>query len=357
MNAITNRAMIRRILEDPLAGSRVRGDGIGFVGPDIPIDVLLASGRPFGHLPWRLSEGMDSAGQWLESSFPFWARSIVTQWEQGAFDDLRAVIFSRADDASQRLYYYVAELRRRGKLAGPDPWMFDIALIQRESSELHTEQALLDLMRLLDVSDDSLLTGIEQANELRVRLSVVDAHRTSDGPAFEQLGRAALWTDPSEWIGDVNVPETDSTRRRVLLAGSMPPDDRIHAIIEQAGASVVSEAHALNLRRLGDAVTLRDAAPERALVRHLRSVSKSPRAFTDRAAWLVQRAADARADAVVIWLTREDEALAWSVPAQRRALAEAGVPFLIVSAAGWQADDGVADRIEAFCTEDGHATA
>src|SRR5690606_38530408 len=115
----------------PLAASR---GGIGFVGPDVPVDVLLASGRPFGHLPWRATGAIGAIGatgatgaagatpwadRWLESSFPFWARSILEQWHDGAFDALDTVIFSRADDASQRLYYYVAELKRRGKRGGP----------------------------------------------------------------------------------------------------------------------------------------------------------------------------------------------------------------------------------------------
>ena len=57
---------------------------------------------------------------------------------QGAFDDLHAVVFSRADDASQRLFYYVRELQQRGLLQGPRALVFDIALIPRESSLAHT---------------------------------------------------------------------------------------------------------------------------------------------------------------------------------------------------------------------------
>jgi hypothetical protein len=79
--------------------------------------------------------------------------------------------------------------------------------------------------------------------------------------------------------------------------------------------------------------------------------------MVDRARWLVERCAAARAAAVILWLTREDEALAWHVPAERSALEAAGIPVLILTAARWQADDDTLERIAAFCTETLHATA
>ena len=61
----------------------------------------------------------------------------------------------------------------------------------------------------------------------------------------------------------------------------------------------------------------------------------------------------ARADAVILWLTREDEGLAWHVPVMRQALAAANLPALVLPAASWRADDGVPGRIEDFCREVG----
>src|SRR5690606_10192842 len=147
LTATMTRTDIDVLLADPLATSRERGEGVGFVGPDVPIDVLLATGKPFGHLPWQAAGATAWADQWLESSFPFWARSILEQWHLGAFDALETVVFTRADDASQRLYYYVAELKRRGKLGGPAAHIFDVALVPRGTSLGHTEQAGVDLMR------------------------------------------------------------------------------------------------------------------------------------------------------------------------------------------------------------------
>src|SRR5690606_31861299 len=154
-------------LHDPLAARRAASCGIGFVGPDIPIEVLIASGRPYGHLPWRADRATPWADRWLESSFPYWARSILEQWHDGVFDALDTVVFSRADDASQRLYYYVRELQRNGKLRGPAPRIFDVALIPRESSLAHTEAAVHELMRALDVDVEALPSAFERANEIR----------------------------------------------------------------------------------------------------------------------------------------------------------------------------------------------
>src|SRR5690606_33589186 len=252
---------------------------------------------------------------------------------------------------------------------GPAPRMFDIALIPRESSLAHTEGALLELMGALDVEADALPDAIGRANALRRRLALLERTRAANGPLYERLGRAALWTDPCRWIDSLRLPDDLSDERaaatRLLLGGSMPPDERLHEAAEAAGASIVAEAHALALGRLGpelDDASLRASAdgPEqtiRALATHLRATSLAPRAFLDRGAWIVERARAARAAGVVIWLTREDEALAWTAPAQRRALSAAGLPVLLLAARRWQADDDTSERMAAFIRRCASATA
>jgi 2-hydroxyglutaryl-CoA dehydratase, D-component len=357
MSAIATREALARtlgVLQRPSTG---RGDAVGFVGPDVPIEVLLASGKLFGHLPWEPTGSTAWADRWLESSFPFWARSMLEQWHAGAFDEFGTVVFSRSDDASQRLYYYVSELRRRGLIGGPAPTIFDIAHVQRDTSVRHTAAAIVELCRVLDVPPATLSDAVESANRLRAALTDLDRSRAANGPFYERLGRLALWSDPTQWIHDVDDHEQEHGGLRVLLAGSVPPDDRLHRAVEAAGASVIAEAHVHALVRLGPAVALDAGPPERQLAVQLRQASVGPRAMIDRARWLVERATSARAAAVVLWLTREDEALAWHVPAQRRALAAAELPVLILPAARWQADDDTPERIAGFCTEAMHATA
>lgn len=340
---------VAAVLDAPLAA--LRADGLGFVGPDVSIDLLLASGRPFGHLPWKVDDATPYADQWLETSFPGWSRSILQQWHEGAFDGLHAVVFSRTDDASQRLFYYVRELQQRGLLKGPRALVSDLALVPRESSFEHSAAAVDSLARELGIDEGALRAGVSRADALRVRLRGLQQAREADGVYFERLARASLWSDATRWIDSVRVPAPTAAARRILLAGSAPPDERLHRAIEGAGASVVAETHVHGLGRLGLPLAATESSAARHVARQLIATATGPRAFLDRARWIVEQAKDARAAAVVLWLTREDEGLAWHVPAMRRALAAANLPALVLPAAAWRADDGVLERIEGFCGE------
>lgn len=341
---------VATVLDAPLTA--LRRDGLGFVGPDVPIDLLLASGRTFGHLPWSATGATPFADQWLESSFPGWSRSILQQWHEGALDGLRAVIFSRSDDASQRLYYYVRELQQRGRLAGPRPLILDLALVPRESSFQHTAAAVASLAAELGIDDDALRGGVARADALRRQLNQLQQQRAAGGVFFERLARALLWSDPTKWIDAVKIPAAKAEgARRVLLAGSVPPDERLHHAVDGTDSCIVAESHVHALGRLGLPLAVAESSAAHHVARQLVATATGPRAFLDRAQWIVKQARDARAAAVILWLTREDEGLAWHVPAMRRALAAANLPALVLPAASWRADDGAVQRIEEFCGE------
>jgi hypothetical protein len=349
MNGTVTMQQLEQYLADPLA-TWAGGDALGYLGADVPVEVLLATGRPFGHLPWKTDGRTPWADQWLESSFPMWSRSILEQWHAGAFDGLRDVVFSRGDDVCQRLFYYVRELQRRGRLRGPVPRIFDLALVPRESSLAHTTRAVGELLGELGGDAVALAAGIGHGNMIRGQLDRLQRARSSHGPWFDALTRAVLWSDSRPWLGSVSVP-VPLDRPRVLLAGSAPPDSRLHQAVEEGGASVVAETHGLRLDRFGEPFDPGDDEPARAIARHLTARSVGPRAFHDPAAWILRQAHASRAAAVVLWLTREDESRAWQLPAQRAALTAAGLPCLVLPAAHWLADDGAPERIRDFCAE------
>jgi hypothetical protein len=339
------------LLADPLRDARRDGKALGYLGGDVPADLLLATGRPVAHLPWRLGEPTPRADAWLESSFPGWARSVIEDWAAGRFDCFAQVVFSRGNDVTQRLYYYVCELQRRGFIGGPLPLIFDVAYIERESSLRHTQAGLRRLASLLGLDDAALMTGIQRANALRAVFATLEGSRRDAGPLYEKLGRASLFTDIRPLLAAHALPESGAGRRRVLLAGSLPPRDLLHHAVEAAGASVIAELHELSPARLGSPVDATMADPCEAIARQRRAAPLGPRSFEAAGLRLLQVARDVRAEAVVLWLSKDDEARAWHVPAQRAALAAAGLPALILTARRDDAGDGAVAEITNFLGE------
>ena len=288
---------------------------VASVGPDVPPELLAATGRSAGPLGWNIDREFPRAAQWLESKYPRWAFSIVEDWASGALDHLGAVVFSRADDAAQRLYYYLCELRRRGAVAGPQPLILDIARIGRPSSEGRCIEAVRHLAGQLGVADDALETAIAVA--------------PASPPAVSTVGNVCL------------------------LAGTPAPDRRLHDAVAANGWTAVGETLAEIWARCPAPAEAGTSDPCAALGRRMHAQSSGPRAFFDRGAKLVEQARAANAQAVVLWYAEEDEADVWHLPTQKRALAEAGIPALVLTRRDWRANDGAAEEIAVFLKEQG----
>lgn len=342
--------LLATTLADPLARFNANQQPIAHVGLDVPLDILLACGRPFCHLPWRKGRATPHADRWLESSFPGWARSILEDWLNGAFDMFERVIFTRGDDAAQRLYYYLCELQRRGIAGGPTPCIFDVALIRRDASVRHCERAVRALQAELGISDSALETGISQANRQRVLFARLDRNRGAAGHFYENIVRASLFCDLAPQLDGLLLAPTAGARR-VLLAGSVPPDDMFHRAVENSGWNIVGEAHQLNLTRHGLPLAIASGDPAAQVARHYNALGGGARAFGDRAATLVDAALRTAADAVVLWLTEEDESLAWDVARQRAALSQAAVPHLVLTRRRWDGADAATDEVCTFLEE------
>lgn len=283
---------------------------IATVGPDIPQDLLEATGRYAGPLGWNIDREFPRAEAWMESKFPLWAKSILEDWAAGAFDHLGMVVFSRSDDSAQRLYYYVCELQRRGLAKGPEAVLFDVARIARATSAAKTVASVRALAGRLGVDGAALERAIHACNRARV-------------PAMAETG------------GQV-----------CLLAGTAPPDDRLHAAIKAAGWRASGDTLPAVWRRLGPRVAEGTGDPAAAIGAQLHADRVGPRGWFDRGAAVLDEAR--AAGRVVLWYAEEDEAEVWHLPERRRALAEAGIPALVLTRRSWRADDGVAAEIAEF---------
>jgi hypothetical protein len=345
MSAVEKR--LSAVLSAPLRDA-TDGGALGYVGLDIPPDLLLAVDGASCHLPIRVPRDPSRTAGWLESSFPQWAHSILESWWEGEFACFDQVIFSRGDDASHRLYYYICELQRQGRIGGPQPLVFDVARIPRESSRRYSADALRHLASRLGIGAAALVKGVQKANAWRQCFADVRVRRRGLGGFYERLVRASLYTDPRDLLRDWTPDAAEPSRDTVILAGSTPPDDRIHRLVEQAGWNVVEELYDRRLTRLGAEVDATAEDLPRAITDRWLAHHFTARDFYDPAAELVETLQRTQARAVILWCTREDEALAWRVAAQRTALERSGIASLVLVARSWAFDDGADLEIQSF---------
>ena len=339
-------AMIDAILADPLGPARAAPRSIGYVGFDVPIDLLLAPPIYSAHLPWRTGTAFPVADRWLESGFPQWSRAIMEDWAAGHFDFMEAVIFTRGDDAAQRLYYYISELQRRGDIGGPKPLIFDVARINRPTSVARTSYSVRHLAGLLGLTDADLAEGIARANARREAFEAWEAVRGADGAGHARRARASLYAPINELLESGPTPSLQP-ERRILLAGSVPPDERIHRTVEASGFSITGEAHDLSLLRHGPVVSA-SGDPAEAIGGQIQALPIGARSFANRGPIVVEAAARARAQAVILWYVEEDEAQVWQIPSQTQALAREGIPALVLTRRAWSGEDDTAEQIQAF---------
>lgn len=286
---------------------------IAVAGPDLPHEILHAAACHAGPIAFDPDRPTPRAEKWLESKFAPWTRSVLEGWIDGGYDGLQAVLFSRADDSSQRLYYYICELQRAGQISGPEALIVDIARIPRPISRQRIADQLQILCTRLSVTPDQLEVAINAANLRRSEKATASV----DG-------------------------------RCCLLAGTPPPDHRLHLAIEKAGFVPVGPTLAEDWSDEGAMVEEQTDDPIGALAAQMHGRRGGPRSFADPAALLEERISDCDAEAVILWRIEEDEAQCWHLPAELHALEKLGVPHLVLTRRDWLARDGVAAEIDDF---------
>jgi benzoyl-CoA reductase/2-hydroxyglutaryl-CoA dehydratase subunit BcrC/BadD/HgdB len=344
-------------LRDPLATARAHcaagGRVIGFAGGDVPVELISAAGAFALRLPSFAGVAGSAADQYLESSFAPDIRSMTEQYLHGDLDFLEAIVFSRADDSAQRLYYYLSELRRQQVADGPLPLIFDLAKIPRATSGAHSRAAMAKLAAELGVRPQHLAAGIERRNRRRRLFTSLARLRQGAGSVrgclAERLGRAADFCDADAydaalgaWLANEGASATPVAGPRLILIGNVPPDDRLHAAAEATGGNIVAEWG----EHLPGSAAMPPVASHGSLddiADHYHDRAAGPRAFMDRAASAAYLVRAAAADGAIIWLVEQEEAMIWDVPAQTQALQAAGVPVLSLVRRRWDGADALSE--------------
>ncbi len=330
-------ALLDRILGDPLRAVGSGRRGIGYLGWDVPVELILAAGAEPVHLGELAVEDTALADRFLENSFSAQSRGVAQRWLAGDLDSLEAVIFSRSDDSAQRLYYYLCELQRMGECKAPRPLLYDLARIGRATSVAHTIESTRSLGVALGVDEQRLIGAVRRVADRLALLDELAKLRTADfvplGSLANRISRAARgdWSEEfdasvREWLAR---PETVQPRKRVLLVGSVPTDERLHDALEVDGVVVVGE-----INEARPAVSIQGAAAASAIERVAHRCYHQTTAATallQSPAEIVTTARALRVDGVIVWMLATDTGLAWEAPRLERALREAKLPTLMLT--------------------------
>ncbi|HEY0682319.1 MAG TPA: 2-hydroxyacyl-CoA dehydratase family protein [Steroidobacter sp.] len=329
-------AVLDRVLRDPLHAAR-SGRAIGYLGWDVPVELILAAGAVPVQLSALASAGDTAlADRYLENSFSAQSRTVAQRWLSGDLDALEAVIFSRSDDSAQRLYYYLCELQRFGECKGPRPLLFDLARIGRATSVAHTVESTRSLAAAIGADAARLNAAVQRVS---ARLSLLDGLaklRGSDsappGRLAYRIARAARadWSEEFDrslraWLA---TPMTTEPRKRVLLVGSVPPDDQPHAAIETNDVIVVGE---INEAGVGHSGVPSKSVGIEAVAHRCYQQTTAASTLLQSPTEIVKRARALRADGVIVWMLATDTGLAWEAPRIELACRAAQLPTLMLT--------------------------
>ncbi|MFC4313176.1 2-hydroxyacyl-CoA dehydratase [Steroidobacter flavus] len=345
-------SLLVRALSDPLnaVGSR---RAIGYLGWNVPVELILAADAvpvQLGALPGC---GTELADRFLENSFSAQSRIVAQRWLDGGLDALDAVIFSRSDDNAQRLYYYLCELQRVGVCKGPKPLLYDLARIQRGTSVAHTMESTRALAAALRVDESRLPAAMERVAVREKMLAELSKRRTADevplGSVAYRIERGARtdWSEEfdrslQEWLSNC---ATGAPRKRVLLVGSAPADDRVHNAIEVDGTVVVGEINEASFLAPRAAVS---GDSVETIARRYYDRTNAISTLLQSPADLVSAARALRADGVIVWMVATDTGLAWQAPRIERALREASLPTLMLTSKPQTLNADTLDQIAQF---------
>lgn len=343
-------------LDDALtlaAQRRAQGErSIGYVGYDIPVELILAASAHPIRLCEHLGTTTGRADVYVEATFSTTTRQVAQRWFAGELDGLDAVVFSRSDDSAQRLYYYLCELQRHGRCRGPRPLLFDIARIDRSSSRAHTVTSTQRLAAELGTESTQLraaITRVAQRTQLLAELAAARRARSISGAKTYAALRAAERSWDSETdaaLSDLTALPELAAHRRLALIGSELHHELIHSAVESSGAVICEEI--TERLALEPAHALDESNPIAALGAHYHRLACDARALLAQPQRIVERVHAAKSNGVVLWLSAADSALAWEAPRIVAALRAANIPCVSLTLQPDGGDPGALAQVAQF---------
>lgn len=323
---------------------------VGIVGTDVPDELLHTGGlRPL-RLRGAPGEPTPIADRYVERAVDPAARSVFDRILDGTYAGLDRVVLCHDCEATVRLFYYLRELRRIEPERGlPEIYFVDILHQPTRTSTVYNIGRMASFRDVVarwtgTVLDEEAVRGaVARCNERRRLLQRLAQLRRRVPPALSGAEALAVVGAGMSMHVDEYAPLLralcdersdaggDGDAVRLYVTGTAHDHTGLYEAVEGCGAVIVGENH-----DRGDlwAETLvdEDAEPMRALaVRYQHGAPASAGYSIDqRARHTVDAARSAGAAGVLCFLRRGDNAPYWDVPEQRRRLAAAGIPMLVI---------------------------
>ncbi|MDQ4488971.1 2-hydroxyacyl-CoA dehydratase family protein [Sinomonas sp. ASV486] len=350
---------VERAREEAAAGRTV----VGFVGADVPRELIVAAGAIPLRLHSRPGFASGDAKDLLGEAIDPVAHSILGQILAGELDFLAGIAFSRDSSASLQQFYVARQLASR-RPSLPPVHLVDLLHLRRESSleydrrEVHRFAKTLSNWTGREVSAETLREAMRGCSELRERLGKAQKLRREGrltGSQSLHLFAAAESLHPRDALKLVNralLEQADTAEidgLRVFFSGSGQDTDTIYACLEALGAHIVGEDHDWGQLRLTVSCDpsasdhVEGLLDELARAYHRSGPAAATSAMAERARWTVDQARFAGVGMVLCFTRAFDDAPAWDYPPQRELLAEADIPSVLLSR---QPADGSPQQLE-----------
>jgi benzoyl-CoA reductase/2-hydroxyglutaryl-CoA dehydratase subunit BcrC/BadD/HgdB len=335
------------------AARQQAGEGakvIGFVGADVPRELIVAAGAVPVRLHSRAGYSSKEALDLLGGAIDPVAHSILGQVLSGELDSLTGIVFSRDSSASLQQFYVLRQLAER-RPSMPPVHLVDILHLPRESTFAYDRAEVARLAAVLvrwtghAINADSLRAAMRDYEGLRADLAEAQGLRRAgriSGSSGLNLFAAAESLHPANASALVKrvVREASQTPRaggpRIFYSGSSQDNGSLYAALESFGAHVVGEDHdwgELLLTVEPGPITesgMEELCDQLARAYHRNGPAAPTSAMKDRARWTAGQASRCESDVVLCYTRAFDDAPAWDYPLQRQLLDEAGIPSVLL---------------------------
>jgi benzoyl-CoA reductase/2-hydroxyglutaryl-CoA dehydratase subunit BcrC/BadD/HgdB len=318
------------------------GKVVGTMGCDVPDEILLSA----GYLPVRVYGGkdmdLDEADKYLEFSFDPLARSHFQKLIDGTYGNLfDRLVISNSTDMLVRLYLYLREIHHiEPEKPVPPIYFIDWLFTRSRIHQIRNERTINKFKKEVEswtgtaITDIAIKKASTICNENREALAEFSKlrrgeNRTVNGSEALVVIGSSLFMDKKEHTSLVKELITEAEQwdeisgPSIFFTGSVQEDIELYSMIEEAGASVVSEDHDWGNRHFDRHTDTGIDAVKGIVDRYMLRQPSSKKSFVSQRVELVKELmGKSNADGVLFFMRNYEDAPSWDYPEQAKAIEE-----------------------------------